>query len=190
MSGSVSRDTACRVKGIELDPAYGRRRSPADQWVVDSEPLRSDCENEESREAVDPPGDGGQGVCRRLIDPLHVLDDHHNGVRPAFEEVEEAGECPVAFAVQQRLFQSRVGGSGQFQQWTERDGCQQIIASTPQRPGRRPLLEEGAHQRRLAAAGLGRDDHQTTGAAPGGVQGCGEHTGRSVTFEQIHGRRR
>jgi hypothetical protein len=169
-------------------PQGGEEAEHHPQRVVRGQALVPERGDQQQRQAAQPPAEEAQQVQRRLVGPVHVLDDDPQpgtgGQLP-----QQGREQRVAMhAGGHRGAQLTAQAVGEVEQRPERARGEQAVARTPGPLRVGQLGLELLEQRRLADAGLTRDQHQPTltGARRLGV--LRQRREERSPFEQRHRR--
>ena len=129
----------------------------------------------------------GEGIERRVVCPVHVLEHEDGGWRRALE----LGDQQVLDHVRRRPGRERLRELGrrvrEVAERAQRSRDRQVVTGAHQHP--RPVVdigEEPADQRRLADPGLPDDGDHAAGAAGGRVQRVGKRRQAGLPLEQFH----
>jgi hypothetical protein len=124
-------------------------------------------------------------VERRVVGPVHVLEDDDRRRRRAGDLVEEGGEERGALAgPRQRGTQRRSGVGGGIVQRAERARSRQRLARAPENAAA-DLRREALEERRLADSSLAADEDGAALTARRGAGGVGERGEQAVALEQL-----
>ena len=120
-------------------------------------------DDEDRGQVRDVPAGVPQHVQRRLVGPVHVLDDQH---ARAGEHVEDRREHGLPVVPGERRGQRTTGVGGRVAQRAQRARREQVVAGPDEQPGAPArVAQEGADQAGLADPGVAVDEDDA--AAPG-----------------------
>jgi hypothetical protein len=156
------RENRRRRERRELEPcrAPDRLSQYEAQLLVAVELVVAVAGEHEHRNRREARGEQRDHVERRLIGPVHVLEDQHSG-RAAKLCDQRRRDLVRSWRPRDELLQLTAGRLGDVQQRSQRTRRAQGLARAPQDArGRSLLLAERAQERRLADAGLAADEHQ------------------------------
>ena len=108
------------------------------------------AENHQQWHGFGPARDEFDDVQRRLVRPVHVLDNKDGGAaRQPGQQCR--GQTVGRFVLLQKMLELTSGGRRDVVEWTEWPGCEQRIARAPEDADRlRLLCQEATDERRLA----------------------------------------
>ena len=137
----------------------------------------------------DPSGEIADRVERRVVCPVDVLD--HDDRRMCREDVEQTRQRIIEPLARERLGQTCVM-LGHVAERPETARRQQVVAAADDHSDASvDLIEEAAHECRLPAAGLARDqDHSATAFVDGSADCCLQYLEFRITFQQLCSRDR
>ena len=115
----------------------------------------------ETAKRFEPPDYEAQEIERRLVGPLEVFERDDHRLRPG-QLGEERLERRRLIGFGERVAEPAGSLPGDVGQRPQRAGREQVVAPPEEHLRRRSLVgEERLDQRRLAGAGLTRDEHET-----------------------------
>ena len=165
-------------------PGAAQRAQHVPQGVSGRDLVVAVGHDEQRRQVVDPPADVAQHVERRVVCPVHVLDDEHRRTGPG-QLGEHRGEDGVAIAPTQRGGQLAGTGPGGVPKRAQRAGGDEVVTGAVQDSCLLPhRAQERPDHAGLADPRLAGQQHDRTGSAAGPVEGLGDHRELGVTLEE------
>ncbi len=144
-------------------------------------------QDDEAPQATNAAGDEAQEVQRRLVGPVHVLDEEHRQMW-AVEEVEQRGELLGARGAGATGRGERATDlRGDVEHRTQRTGRELAVACPDEPLGVGELELQRVDERRLADAGLTGDEHQPTRPGPGRGRRIEQRLPRLLPLDEPHG---
>ena len=158
----------CEQRQSHAPPDAGRAELAEQdaQRVAAVESLVAIAENHEQRHGLDPARDETDDVQRRLVRPVHVL-DNKNGGSARQPRQQCRGQTVGRHVLLQELRELTTGGRSDVVERTERPGGEQRVAGAPEHADRLRLLsQEATDERRLADACFAAYEDDATTVLP------------------------
>jgi hypothetical protein len=146
-------------------------------------------QDQQRRQRGDAADQHGDQVVRRIVGPVHVLDDEHRGPRRSPQLLDhQVVDLVCCDPRRERLLERRGRSACQVPDGTERPRDHEVVAAADEDSGRRvQTIDEAPDERGLADPRLARDEDHPTVASSGRLPGRGEPPQRRLALEQIHG---
>jgi hypothetical protein len=146
-------------------------------------------EDEERGQRADATPDDGDGVERRVVGPVDVLDHEHGGLRARLELGKEQRLDVVRRRTgPERIVERRRGAAGKVAKGTERPRDRKVVARADENTrvvGE--IADEALDERGLADAGLPRDENDAAGAGRCGGACRGKRREGLFALQELHG---
>jgi hypothetical protein len=153
---AVDRTAAQRLQRQPLHGLGGEGTEEPPQRVRVVDVVVPKGQDDHGSQRAQPSADVAQRVERGVVGPVHVLDDQHGGPSPRSQLEAQGLVDRLLVRARCQCVGQRAGVLlGRVAQRSERPRRQQVVAAADQDPGPvRDGAHEGAHQARLADAGL------------------------------------
>jgi len=159
------------------------------EWMRRRDLARAEGEHDERRERDDAAPEDRDCIERRVVGPVHVLEDEHCGPRRELELFDqEALQIVRGGAVGEGTLERCRDGADQVAQRPEGSRDRQVVAAAEQHPGTRlETADERRYERRLADPRLAGDERYTSISARRLFARSDERGESVVALQQFHG---
>ena len=176
---------------LELDPRRHRRWQSTDQGKRGMPPGKVPVGEDQGQLLLaQPPGQGGQRIEARIVDPVQIFDHHDRRREPRYEIVEQGIEDRAELATGQRLPEPVEALARDIEKRPIGARCREFVAPTHQKSViRAEAALEGQDERRLADPGFAGDEQNLSLPSRSQLERCGGDGHRFVPLEKLHLRR-